>query len=275
MVKNNSIGLMQGRLTPSRGRGIQFFPFGGWQKEFWTSKKIGLNEIEFIFDFYKFRQNPLWSKKGRKLIRSLIKETGIKVNSICADYFIHRPFFRTTKSALESNIRILKHLIYCASDINAKLIEIPLVDDSSIKNAKEETMFVDVITKFIPDLEKHKVRIGLETDLPPKKFASLIRRINNPKIGANYDSGNSSSMGYNPVNEMEEFGKYIFNIHIKDRVYKGGTVPLGFGDAKFKVFFRALHKLRYNGSFILQAARGKDGAEMETIKSQIDFLKKI
>ena len=29
-----SFGIMQGRLTPSQGKGIQFFPFDHWEKEF-------------------------------------------------------------------------------------------------------------------------------------------------------------------------------------------------------------------------------------------------
>ena len=46
-----SYGIMQGRLTPSNGRGIQFFPFDNWQQEFITGSSIGLNEIEWIFDY--------------------------------------------------------------------------------------------------------------------------------------------------------------------------------------------------------------------------------
>ena len=29
-----STGIMQGRLTEPRGRGIQFFPFENWEREF-------------------------------------------------------------------------------------------------------------------------------------------------------------------------------------------------------------------------------------------------
>ena len=46
-----SIGIMQGRLTQPKGRGIQFFPFDNWIEEFKVAKEIGLKEIEFIFDY--------------------------------------------------------------------------------------------------------------------------------------------------------------------------------------------------------------------------------
>ena len=270
----NSVGIMQGRLTPPKGRGIQFFPLGNWKREFKVAKKLGLGEIEFIFDFYKYRQNPLWSAKGRKQIIKTIKDTGVKVNSICADYFMRKPFFRVGKHVQKPNIVILKRLVKYSSEIGATLIEIPLVDNSSIKTAEEGDVFINIMKDVLPFLERYKVKMGLETDLPPKKTASLIKKINSFRVGANYDTGNSASLGYDPKEELELFGKHVLNIHIKDRRYKGSTVPLGTGDAQFKLFFRFLRKLGYNGSFILQAARGKDGNEIMTTKSQVDFLKK-
>ena len=48
---DHQIGIMQGRLTCPKGRGIQFFPFDNWENEFYKAEKLGLDEIEFIFDF--------------------------------------------------------------------------------------------------------------------------------------------------------------------------------------------------------------------------------
>ena len=59
-----SIGIMQGRLTPRGPKPIQFFPFDNWQNEFKDAVEIGINEIEFIFDFDRFEENPLWSDPG-------------------------------------------------------------------------------------------------------------------------------------------------------------------------------------------------------------------
>lgn len=275
MVKSkNAIGIMQGRLTTPNGRGIQFFPFENWRQEFKMAQKLGLEEIEFIFDLYKYRQNPLWSKTGRKTITSLVKKTGVRINSVCADYFMRRPFFRVSENICQDNYLILRRLIKYSSEIGASLIEIPLVDNSSIKSKTEGVVLVNVIQKTIPFLEKYHVKIGFETDLPPRKFLALIRRMDNPLVGANYDTGNSSSFGYDPKEEMETFGKYIFNIHIKDRLYKGSTLALGEGDTQFKRLYRYLNKFDYNGSFILQVARGKDGDEIRTVKKQMIFLKK-
>ena len=72
---------------------------------------------------------------------------------------------------------------------------------------------------------------------------------------------------------MTALRDYIFNIHIKDRVYHGTTVELGTGSADFKELFRGLKAINYKGSFILQAARGEDGSEKNTVIRQRGFLK--
>ena len=45
------------------------------------------------------------------------------------------------------------------------------------------------------------------------------------------DIGNSASLGLNPLDEFEAFGDRILNVHVKDRVLGGTTVPLGLGNA--------------------------------------------
>ena len=52
-------------------------------------------------------------------------------------------------------------------------------------------------------------------------------------------------------------GERIINIHVKDRPYKGSTVPLGKGDVNFDLIFELIKKYNYNGNLILQTARSK------------------
>ena len=82
------ISVMQGRLTPSRGRGIQFFPFDSWQAEFPKAATVGLDGIEFVFDFEMYKENTLWTVEGRKEIKRLIKHSGVKIRHICTRFFL-------------------------------------------------------------------------------------------------------------------------------------------------------------------------------------------
>ena len=39
-------------------------------------------------------------------------------------------------------------------------------------------------------------------------------------------------LGYDYRKDFSAYGHRIFNVHVKDRIYRGSTVPLGEGDAK-------------------------------------------
>jgi hexulose-6-phosphate isomerase len=81
-------------------------------------------------------------------------------------------------------------------------------------------------------------------------------------LKANYDSGNSASLGYRPADEFAAYGQQIGSIHIKDRVRGGGTVPLGTGSADFDCLFECIRKVGYAGDYILQVAREVPGNEV-------------
>ncbi len=265
---------MQGRLTQPKGRGIQFFPFENWEEEFRIARKLGLNEIEFIFDFEDYKQNPLWTIDGVNRIKEIRTETGIQINAVCFDYFMRRAFFKEDVQQvkrIEENTQIIKTILESMKQLQIKLLEIPLVDDSSLKSDKEKAAFREWLLKII-DYADETINIALETDLSPKDFKEYLNLFNHPRVGANYDSGNSSGIGYDLYEEVTTLGDYIFNIHIKDRIYQGTTVSLGTGSADFDRLFKGLSEIKYKHNFILQAARGVEGEEQDNIVAQMEFV---
>jgi len=274
MINTHPIGIMQGRLVLPKGRGIQFFPFEEWQDEFRAASKIQIDEIDFIFDLDRYQENPLWTEKGIASIQKAIAESGVKVRHICADFFMRRPFFRVTEQERQENIAILKQLIAVAQEIGAKNIEIPLVDNSSVKTEEEKDLLVQSLKECLPKAKELRITISLEADLPPKELLELVQRFDNPSLKITYDSGNSSSLGYDSYEEISTYGKYLSNVHIKDRVLHGTTVPLGTGNADFDKLFRGLKEANYKGSFTFQSARQEEGKEAETILSYVEFVKK-
>lgn len=271
-------GIMQGRLTEPRGRGIQFFPFDNWKNEFKIANKIGLDEIEFIFDYDNYKENPLWNKKGTDEVKEVVKDTGIDINSICFDYFMKRPFYKADNKEdkeflYHENKIFLEKIMEASKDLGIKLIEIPLVDNSSIRSNQKKVMFRDFLQDILRNQKYKDIFLGLETDFPPYELKEYIESFDSPLVKANYDTGNSSALGYNVREEITTLRELISNIHIKDRIFKGGTVKLGKGDVDFKEFFKTIKEINYSGSLILQAARGLDGYERETVKDQLDFVK--
>ena len=271
-----SLGIMQGRLTPSNGRGIQFFPFENWKNEFVIGRNIGISEIEWIFDYPDFENNPLWSDEGIKSVRAAIEQTGVIIRSVCFDYFMRRPFFKCegyeSLALHRENLEYAGRILSAMADVGASLLEIPLVDDSSIRNNTEEERVVDYIREVLEIADSYNIMVGCETDLPPGKFRIFLESVKSENVYANYDSGNSSGLGYDHEEEIMSLGDYIANVHVKDRKIHGTTMDLGSGSADFDKVFSALKKIGYCKSILLQAARGVDGQEESQIRSQLRFV---
>lgn len=274
MIGIHPIGIMQGRLVPPKGRGIQFFPFAEWQEEFWVAGKLGVDGIDFIFDLERFEENPLWSESGIQEIQQAREGSGVKVRHICADFFMRRPFFRVSEAERQENIDILKKLLGGAKQIGAENIEIPLVDNSSIKTEEEKSLLVQSLKECLPRAKELGMTISLEADLPPKELLAMVERFGDSSLKITYDSGNSAALGYDSYEEIITYGKYLVNVHIKDRLFRGTTLPLGTGNTDFNKLFRGLKEVGYKGSFTLQTARQEEGKETETILSYVEFLKK-
>lgn len=275
-MKHN-IGIMQGRLTEPKGRGLQFFPFENWKEEFYDAVKLGLDEIEFIFDYENYQDNPLWSKNGIQEIKKTITGTGIKVRAVCFDYFMRRPFYKELDKKRDElrkeNTIFIENIISAMNEIGIDLLEIPSVDNSSIKNEEEKQLYREWIKEIASGHEN--IRFGMEMDLESKPFLEFIKSIACNNVGANYDSGNSSGLGYNLYEEVTTLRDKIFNIHIKDRKLHGPTRQLGTGSANFDELFRGLKEIGYSYAFILQAARGDEGDELNNIKWQKEYIEKL
>lgn len=271
-----SYGIMQGRLTPMKGRGIQFFPFDNWQNEFYWCQRLSLDEIEWIMNYDRYQENPLWTKEGIESVKKVISESSVMVRSVCFDYFMRRPFFKAKEDErneiLSENLMFVKRTAEAMEEIGAKLLEIPFVDDSSIKTDEEEKLAIDFLSQILEITKPLGIDVDCETDLPVGKFREFLESIHG-EIYANYDSGNSSGLGYDHEAEIKSLAGLIANVHIKDRLLHGTTVQLGTGSADFDKVFSSLKFVEYNKSVLLQAARGVDGDEENNIRNQITFVK--
>ena len=254
----HEIGFMQGRLVPQVDGRIQAFPKEHWREEFALARKHGFASIEFIFEADDYERNPLFTSAGRAEINALIQCTQVPVSAICADYFMDHPFFRAASAEREESVAILRMLIDAAADIGACRVEIPCVDQAAIRTAEEKQQLQSCVSMTLALAERRGVEIVFETSLPPAEFREFLERFQHSLVRANYDSGNSASLGFDPVQELTTLGPLIGNIHIKDRMLHGTTVPLGTGNADFPAIFSTLAAINYRGPFILQTARDED-----------------
>ena len=266
----NKFGIMQGRLLPKYQNRYQAHPVGYWKDEFLIASKLGLDSIEFILDYNDSDKNPLLAINGPEEILNAEKLSGVKVRSICADYFMEAPIHSENTSIVEKSLKTLEQLIINASMMNVKDIVIPCVDQSSLKSKLDINRFVQNIKIISSTAERKNINISLETDLEPLSFAKLIDSIGSENITVNYDTGNSAALGYDPVEEFKCYGTKITDLHIKDRILGGGSVLLGTGNTNFKKIIDLLIDYHYQGLIIFQAFRDDEGVKI--FKNQLSWF---
>jgi hexulose-6-phosphate isomerase len=272
MGLTNEIGIMQGRLSPRIDGKIQAYPANLWQKEFEVAQEIGYAAIEWIVE-KPVEKNALMTDSGKSEIKKLIASTGVRIDYVCADIFMQQPLVRMTEESKSQNKEYLAKILKNAKEVGAIGVEIPFVDNSSIKNEKEKQEFIDAMKDAFSLAKDLELKISLETDLPPMDFQELLEGIDLDHVQANYDIGNSSSLGFDPKEELEAYGLKILNVHVKDRKLGGTTVPLGTGNANIDYVLQKLKEIGYSGGLTMQAARGEN--DIETAKEQIKYVKTI
>jgi len=272
MGLTNEIGIMQGRLSPRIDGKIQAYPASTWQKEFEIAQEIGYAAIEWIVE-KPVETNALMTDSGKAEIKKVITSTGVRIDYVCADIFMQQPLVRMTEEAKSQNKDYLIKILKNAKEVGALGVEIPFVDNSSIKNDKEKQEFIEAMQdsfKLAKDLD---LKISLETDLSPFAFRELLEAVGLDFVQANYDIGNSASLGFDPKEELEAYGQRILNVHVKDRKLGGTTVPLGTGSADIQGVFQKLNEIGYAGGITMQAARGEN--DIDIAKEQLSYTLEI
>jgi len=255
------IGIMQGRLTPRPPNKLQAFPHACWQREFSAAARLGLDAIEWIFEFERHTENPLWSAEGRRAIRRSAAASGVHVRSLCADYFmVHKLAGGGAESVAES-VKILLWLIDAASEIGAERILIPLLETSAVDTPELKAEVVESLKQAAGAAERRGVLLGLEMELPGAEYRELIDRVGHPAVRAYYDIGNSTAQGHDVARDVLPLLPVLCAAHVKDRRVRGGTVTLGTGDANFEGFFRALNAAGNTPDLVLQHYFDEDPRE--------------
>jgi hexulose-6-phosphate isomerase len=268
---NRKIGFMQGRLCDRVDGKIQAFPWLEWASEFPAAAAIDLHLLEWTLDQDRLYENPLMTADGQERIRGLCRDYDISIHSLTGDCFMQAPFWKVKGEARANLQRDFLAIGGACAQVGIRMMVVPLVDNGRLDTSEQEDVLVKFLLKQQPFLSEHKLQVIFESDFTPTELARFINRLSTELFGINYDIGNSAALGFAPDEEFAAYGKRIINVHVKDRVRGGTTVPLTTGDADFDSVFAALARISYQGHFILQTARAVDGNHAEVLAAYRDM----
>ena len=256
---------MQGRLSPLVNGRIQAFPWLYWVSEFERAAEVGFRLIEWTLDEEFLYQNPLLTEAGRRLIRELTLEHRVTVDSLTCDFVMQSPFWKARGREKARRERDLMAVAEACHLADVSLIVIPLVDNGRLEDRRQEDLLVGALEHASGEFLDLGLSVVFESDLPPSDLARFIGQFDEAVFGINYDIGNSASLGFFPREELGAYGTRVRNVHVKDRLLGGGSVPLGDGCADFGSVFSELAQVGYKGNFILQTARSETGDHVEVL----------
>lgn len=259
------IGFMQGRFSPLVGGRIQAFPWPCWADEFALAERHGFRLMEWTLDQERLYENPLLTSGGQAQIRALCKRHRLAIPSLTGDCFMQAPFWKALGVEREELQRDFRAIADACAAVDISMIVVPLVDNGRLDTVEEQDSLVAFLRSQATFLSENRLRVAFECDYGLAELARFIELLDPALFGVNYDIGNSAALGFDPAAELAAYGHRVVNVHIKDRVPGGTTVPLGTGSADFNAVFSALARSGYSGNYILQTARAADGNHAEAL----------
>jgi sugar phosphate isomerase/epimerase len=255
---------MQGRLSAQSDRGYQAFPWATWQHEFDLAAGRGLEHIEWVLDAGRVEENPILVETSA--VVDHVHESGIQVVSVCADYLMDDPLDLHDPYPW----KVLSSLVVAMQRLGAESLVVPCVDRSSLRDHASSERLVRAADSVVKKLEGTNIRVSLEADLDPGNFAHLLTNLDPEFFSVNYDIGNSAYLGYSFEEEFDAYGDRISLVHIKDRLFEGGSVLLGQGSADLVGVIDRLRKIAFDGPVTMEAFRDSDG--LEVLDTQLDWI---
>lgn len=266
-----NLGVMQSRLSPINTKiAYQYWPSEWWQNEFSLAKIHRFNHIEWIYDTNP--DNCLNTDAGISTVLGQILNNLVRVEAICADYFIDNPIW--DDSLQKDNIRTLNRLIVAAFKLGAKNIVIPCLDNSAFTRVEQFKATGRCIKAVLDVADRYMINLCVECNLAPAELKDLLHQAYHPRFGVCLDTGNLVAAGQDLLVVNDYIG-HVKHVHLKDSISKiPGNVETGTGSVDFALVFNMLRQVEYDGPYTLQCSRGNE-YDLDLVYKQAQFIKGI
>lgn len=254
----HSLGMMQGRLVPPTGGRIQSFPRERWREEFAIAQSLGYDSIELTIEEASIHSHPIRSAEGRRELRHLAERHDVRLAGLVLDIVMEWPLAGADDDLRQKGEAMVGQLLEDSAALGLPMLELPMMGANSLAKSPALDKFDAVLARLLDKAQELGIDILMEVDTDAVATAAFLDVHPHPRLGINYDCGNSTWFGFDPAAEIPAYGHRIRNVHIKDCTRADYSVPLGRGETRFDIVMSGLAAVGYQGGFILQAARQDD-----------------
>ena len=163
----NLVGIVQGRLTSSPKKRLQFFP-KEWSTEFKIASQLGYDFIEFFAERKFNKKNPIWNSILIKKYLELSKKHNLKIINFCDDYIISNSI-RAKKTQ-----NYLSKLLINLKKLKVKNLILPMYGKSNL-NDKNYFKYIESIKEI--SYKSNNIKILIESNISPYKFLELKKKL--------------------------------------------------------------------------------------------------
>ena len=141
----------------------------------------------------------------------------------------------------------------------------------------------DLLPYVIEKVKETGIRVAIHTHGPDgaafPDIRTVVELVKDPSLGVGccMDLGHTFRSGYDVAKDIKKYGKWIYDIHIKDETAaskEGETWEMGRGIIDFKPIVKALRKIGYTGKLSLEFEKGGDDPQPGVAES-IGYLRGV
>ena len=141
----------------------------------------------------------------------------------------------------------------------------------------------ELLDYVIEKVKETGIRVAIHTHGPDgaafPDIRTVVEKVKDPSLGVGccMDLGHTYRSGYDVAKDIRKYGKWIYDIHIKDETAaskEGETWEMGRGIIDFKPIVKALRKIGYTGKLSLEFEKGGDDPQPGVAES-IGYLRGV
>lgn len=228
---------------------------------------VSIHRVQLALD--PLREAPaIWGNTGRVLQQAGITIASGMFGCVGEDYSTLDSIRVTGGIApdptWDQNLKNIRAIVEIAAALELKLVTFHAgfvphepADPDFAKMLKRLAAVADVFAA-------KSMVVGLETGQETAAaLAALLRALNHPNVGVNFDPANMLLYGKgDPIQALRLLGPWIRQVHIKDANQTqapgtwGNEVAVGIGEVDWPAFFATLKDVNFAGDFVIEREAG-------------------
>ena len=236
------------------------------------ARDLGAKGVQPSISFGDF--SPIMSKDERKAAAKFIRENGLEISAVCADF--GRYF---AKEDNEPEIHRMIAMIDMAVDLGTNVLTTHI---GHVPDDENDPAYINTV-RTIRTISHYAENVGVSfaTETGPEMaviLKGILDKADAKSVKVNLDPANFvMCAGQDPVEAVYILKDYIVHTHAKDGIKTGPTtyqeLPLGSGDVPFPEYLAALKDIGYDGFLTIERECGAD--PIKDIRTAYEYLDSI